>query len=178
MGESFELSIISEKEIDLKKWQREFSIHSHNYFYKGVFDFFNEKELLLREDKYPLFWVYEISVASKSLFLRDDIVDKILLLLEVVSVIHENSKIEYAIANVETNSLFIDENQDFLTPSKEIILKSALIFIPLSKIEGIEINLYHMVFKFNKMVCFYNPTSGILFSSDDEKFKILKESFR
>lgn len=178
MGGCFELSIISKNRIGFKTWQDEFSIYSHEIFYNGALAFFDKKEILLREDEYLLFWAYEISVSIKSLFRRDNIIDKILLLLEAVSIIHEKNKIEYAIANVETNSLFIDGNQDVLVPSKDMILKSALIFIPESKIKRTEISLYHMIFSLNKIVCLYNPTSGILFSSQNEKYRILKESFK
>jgi len=177
MGESFELSLISRERTCFNSRLDGLKNHPQEFYYNGVLSFYNNRTILLREFEYPSFWEYEISVSVESLFMRENIIDRILLLLEAVCIIHSNYKIEYSIANIESNSSLIDNNLDALLPSKDMILKSSLIFIPESKINSIEINVYHVIFKLNKTICLYNPNAGILFSSADEKYKILKESF-
>ncbi|MBK7226391.1 MAG: hypothetical protein IPH96_13680 [Saprospiraceae bacterium] len=41
----------------------------------------------------------------------------------------------------------------------------------------IEINLFHIIFRKGKTVCLFNPTAGILFTSDSDPYRKLDESF-
>ena len=176
MAEFFELSLIYSKQPDVKGWYSTFSLNLQKSIYSGSLKFYNDRELLFNEFKDNNIWEYEFSVSNIDLFSRENVIDKVLELLEAVNEIMMNDKFEYGIGNIETNGSFISSNKDSLNPSKEMILKSTLIFLPLSKLKMMEINLHHFIFKKGKTVCLFNPTSGILYSSQSENYKILRES--
>ena len=73
--------------------------------------------------------------------------------------------------------MFISSNRNNQNPSKEMILSSALIFISEDKLNDLEINLSHFIFRKGKTVCLFNPTAGILFTSDSDPYRKLDESF-
>ena len=177
MPEFFELSIISQRKADLKLWEEKLALRLGKSVYSGRLNFFNDRNIILNEYDENSVWQYELSVNSIGLFSRDNIINKIVILLEAVNEIGKNCDIEYAIGNIETNNSFISSNANRLNPSKEIILKSSLIFIPEQKLTELEISIYHVVFRLGKTICLYNPTSGILYSSQSEGYKILRESF-
>ena len=58
-----------------------------------------------------------------------------------------------------------------------MILNSALIFISEEKLNDIEINLFHIIFRKGRTVCLFNPTAGILFTSDSDPYLKLEESY-
>ncbi len=176
MAEFFELSLIYKEKPDLKFWQENLALKLEKYIYSGRLSFFNDKVLILNEYNFNELYEYEFSVEAISLFTRDNVLDQIEKLLLSVSEINSHSKFDYAIGNIETNGTFIASNNGSINPSKEMVLKSALLFLPEEKVLNMEINLYHIVLKRNSIVCLFNPRAGILYSSHSDNYKILRES--
>ncbi|HMR42462.1 MAG TPA: hypothetical protein PKC40_01450 [Saprospiraceae bacterium] len=178
MSEQFELSIVFNDRIDLKFWIENFHIcYGKNHYFKNL-DFFISKEIVFNEFNYSNLWIYEFSTDARCLFQRDNIIDSILILLDTIISIDQKFNIKYAIGNIETNSTFLLNNQNLLKPTTEMILRSSLIFVPDHVIEELEINLYHIVFNKQRIFSLFNPTTGILFSSECEKYLIMKDSIR
>ncbi len=178
MAEFFELTIITIKKVDFSKWKNKLGLTLGKEYYTGCLNFFYGNELIIYEYQHNNLWEYEFSLNSEILFTRENIFNRIIILLENLDEIFKIDKFEYAIGNIETSSGLIQNNMGSSFLSNEIILKSSLIIIPLNKLVEIEINLFHIVFKFNKLACLFNPTSGILYSAKAEKYKILKESYK
>lgn len=178
MAEFFELSLISKCRIDFDLWEKEFSLIIGQFHYFGCLNFFKGKEVYFNEYFENEIWVYEISIRCLNLFARDNIINKVELLLQDVDQISRVFSFEYAIANIETNSSFILSSNGALLPSKDIVLGSSLIFIPKFKLDFLEINLYHLILKKGETACLFNPLSGILYTSEGEKYKILSDSFK
>lgn len=174
MAEFFELTIITKQKIGLNK----LDLSLGKEYYTDFLHFFNGNEVVIYENKRDTLWEYEFSVDCTSLFTRENIINKIVVLLESLNDIFKISKFEYAIGNIETNSDFIQNNPDPNYLSNEIILKSSLIILPTNKIEENEINFYHIVFKIDDLICLFNPTSGVLYSAKSDNYKILKESYK
>lgn len=176
MAEFFELSLIYKTKPDLRLWNQKLSLEVGSNIYSGRLSFFNDKKLILNDYSSNDYNEFEFSLGSKDLFVRDSVIDMIKKLLATVSEIYSCSKFEYAIGNIETNSSFISSNNGIYNPSKEMMLKSVLLFLPEDKLLNMEINLHHIVFKSNSVACLFNPKAGILYSSQSENYKILKES--
>lgn len=181
MPEFFELSIICKARVEPAIWEEAFSLRLDHIrldqnSYNGKLTFFSSKEVIFQEYNCHGVWVYELSVDIAGLFLRDNIVDKILSLLSDVNEITKYCNFAYAIGNIETNDTFIRSNKNSLDPSNEMILHSSLIFVPESKLKTISINVNHLIFRNGMVVCLFNPKS-VLFSSLSEKYTILPESF-
>ncbi|HRI02094.1 MAG TPA: hypothetical protein PK006_13670 [Saprospiraceae bacterium] len=177
MGESFEFTLVLCNRILPIEWNNLFNLNYSMGIYNGVLKFFDNKEIHFVEIYFNNLWTYQISTDAKTLFRRDNIIDQIVLLTKAAELIYVEIGFAYAIGNIETNGSFIFSNGNGKIPSKEMMLKSSLIFVPESKVDELEINLFHIIFRNGNIICLFNPTSGILFLSESENFKILKESY-
>ena len=177
MGESFELTMVVDNRITENEWKNLFELTYSNEVYIGNLEFFCNKIIHFIEVRSDELWTYQISVQARSLFTREDIISKIEILARTVDLINKLLKFKYALGNIETNYMFISSNRNNQNPSKEMILSSALIFISEDKLNDLEINLFHFIFRKGKTVCLFNPTAGILFTSDSDPYRKLDESF-
>lgn len=178
MAEFFELTIITKQKVDFSKWKNKFGLILGKEYYTGSLNFFHGNELLIYEYQHNNLWEYEFSLDCERLFTRENIFNKIIILLGNLEDIFNIDTFEYAIGNIETSSDLVKNDIGSSSLSNEIILKSSLIFIPLNTLVEIEISLFHIVFKSDKIACLFNPTSGILYSAKADKYKILKESYK
>ena len=177
MGESFELTMVVDNRITETEWKNLFELTYSYEVYTGNLEFFCNKIIHFIEVRSDELWTYQISVQARLLFTREDIICKIEKLTCAMDLINKLLKFEYALGNIETNYMFISSNKNCRNPSKEMILNSALIFISEEKLNDLEINLFHIIFRKGRTVCLFNPTAGILFTSDSDPYLKLEESY-
>jgi len=172
----FELSLILKERLEESFFKNEFKLKFDWLNYQGELNFLRDKKVLFQEYCEPDFNEYEFSIQSDGLFTRENVIDKIKLLLSDIVLLNEKIQFEFAIGNIESNSWFISENKIPLQVSNDMILKSSLIFVTESKITELNINMHHLIFLDRGMICLFNPISGLLYSSSQEKYKILRDS--
>lgn len=173
MPEYFEISLIASNQFEEQKLKEKFGLRKGQQEYQGMLPFFKGKVVLFTEYFRNGYWESELSVEAKCLFKRTDIIDQIKLLLISVDLLSQDLDFCYAIGNIETNASFLDGIDTFLVPTKEMILKSSLIFIPNHTLNKTEINLYHLIFQSSQVACLFNPASGILFTHDCENYTVI-----
>ena len=162
----FEISFLTENNAN-SKFLEELGLKFGHHNYLGKLKFFHNLNIVFSEFNLIDIIEYEISVENSNLFSRTNLIDKIKILLSDLVEVNKLIPFNYAIANIETNSLFISENNRIKLPSKEMMLKSTLVFLSKNDLKKVKINFFHFIFIEEEMVCLYNPISGTLFCLDE-----------